>query len=67
MSKTPHYDVFVTEKSENTDPGVDEPKAFWTKIGAAWKHGDGKGINIVLKALPLDGNLILREYKPKEA
>ncbi|WP_316163444.1 hypothetical protein [Bradyrhizobium sp. SZCCHNRI20481] len=26
--------------------------AFWTKIGAAWEHQDGKGFNIQLSCLP---------------
>ena len=27
-------------------------KAFWTKIGAAWAHDDGKGFNIQLSCFP---------------
>ncbi len=34
--------------------------AFWLKIGAAWKHRDGKeGFNIQLQALPLNSRLVL--------
>ncbi|NOJ43906.1 hypothetical protein [Bradyrhizobium australiense] len=36
-------------------------KAYWTKIGAAWRHDDGKGFNISLRCLPLNGQLIVRE------
>ncbi|MBR0725548.1 hypothetical protein JQ612_13490 [Bradyrhizobium manausense] len=25
--------------------------AFWTKLGAAWPHDDGKGVNVELIAL----------------
>lgn len=35
-------------------------KGFWTKIGAAWAHKDGKGFNLELDALPLDGRITLR-------
>ena len=28
----------------------------WTRIGAAWSHGDGKGFNI-----KLNGRLVIRE------
>ncbi|WP_316176133.1 hypothetical protein [Bradyrhizobium sp. SZCCHNRI1073] len=35
--------------------------ALWTKIGAAWKHQDGKGFNIQLICLPLNGRLVIRE------
>lgn len=42
--------------------------AFWTKIGAAWQHQDGKGFNIQLSCLPLNGRLVIREPKAaKEA
>jgi hypothetical protein len=37
--------------------------AFWLKVGAAWRHEDGKGFNLKLQALPLDGRLVLREPK----
>lgn len=37
--------------------------AFWTKIGAAWRHEDGKGFNISLTCLPLNGRLVVREPK----
>lgn len=33
-------------------------KAFWTRIGAAWKNSKG-GFSIKLNALPLDGSLVL--------
>jgi hypothetical protein len=35
-------------------------KGFFTRIGAAWPHGDGKGLNIQLDAVPLDGRITLR-------
>lgn len=35
-------------------------KGFWTKIGAAWMHKDGKGFNLELDAFPLDGRITLR-------
>ena len=41
-------------------------KAFWTKIGAAWAHEDGKGFNISLTCLPLNGRLVVREPKSDE-
>jgi len=31
----------------------------WTKIGAAFPHKEGPGFNVELKALPLDGRVIL--------
>jgi hypothetical protein len=41
------------------------PKSFWTRIGAAWAHADGKGFNIQLDSIPLDGKISLRV--PSEA
>ena len=51
-SKTPAFGVYIVEGEGD--------KAFWTRIGAAWKHGDGEGYNIHLSALPLNGVLTLR-------
>ena len=34
-----------------------------TNIGSVFPHSDGKGFNILLEALPLDGKLVLREVK----
>jgi hypothetical protein len=31
----------------------------WTKIGAAFPHKEGPGFSIKLKALPLDGRLVV--------
>lgn len=42
-------------------------KGFWTRIGAAWAHGDGQGFNIQIEAVPLDGRITLRVVsEPKE-
>ena len=35
-------------------------KGIWTRIGAAWPQRDGKGFNVQLDAVPLDGRLTLR-------
>jgi hypothetical protein len=37
-------------------------KAVFNRIGAAWPNADGKGFNIQLDALPLDGQITLRVY-----
>lgn len=42
---------------------VEGDKAYWTKVGAAWPREDGKGFNIKLTCLPLDGRLVIREPK----
>jgi hypothetical protein len=53
-NQAPHQ-VFVVEGEGDN--------AFWTKIGAAWQHQDGKGFNITLTCLPLNGRLVVREPK----
>jgi hypothetical protein len=35
-------------------------KGFFTRIGAAWPNADGKGFNVQLDAVPLDGRVTLR-------
>ncbi len=47
------FNVFTVEERENKDP-------FWLKIGVAYQHKDGKGLNLILNALPLDNRLVLR-------
>ena len=52
--KAPNYIAYhVRDRGEGQ-------KGFWTRIGVAWAHGDGKGINIVLDCIPVDGRLTLR-------
>ncbi|MEO0486255.1 MAG: hypothetical protein AAF092_10125 [Pseudomonadota bacterium] len=41
-------------------PIADGRKSIWTKIGAAWEHRDGKGFEVRMEAMPLDGRLVLR-------
>ena len=36
-------------------------KKNWTPIGAAWPHGDDKGLS-----LKLNGEIVLRNRKPKQ-
>ena len=44
----------------------DGKKGFWTRIGSAWSHTDGKGFNIQLDGLvPLDGRITLRVVTDK--
>ena len=59
MADKPTHRVFTVEKREGKDD-------FWTEIGAAFAHKDGKGFNIQLRALPLDGKLVLRVPEPKD-
>lgn len=59
-SKKPSHNVYtVREGGEN---GSD----YWTKIGVAFAHNDGKGFSVILEALPLDGKITIRQPDPKD-
>lgn len=45
--------------------GSDE-KPWFTRIGAAWPHKSGKGLNIELQALPINHRLVLFEYDEED-
>lgn len=44
----------------------DGGKGFWTRIGSAWPHADGKGFNIAIDVVPLDGRITLRVASDKK-
>jgi hypothetical protein len=52
----PSHDVYSVE-------GEGEDKSFWTRLGSAWPHTDGKGFNLALTAIPLNGRIVLRTSK----
>lgn len=41
--------------------------AFWTRIGSAFPHKDGKGLNVVLSAMPINPRIVLRAAEPEAA
>ena len=41
-------------------------KGFWTRIGAAWANADGKGLNLQIDVVPLDGRVTLRVASEKK-
>ena len=60
-NQKPTHKVFTVRDSEE-----EGGKAFWTRLGSAWEHKDGKGFNIALDALPLNGRLVLREFSEED-
>jgi hypothetical protein len=56
------YDVLVVEKYEDE---VGAEKSNWTRIGVAFPHKDGNGLNVELKAIPVSGKLVIRRHEPK--
>ena len=38
-------------------------KGHWNRVGAAWQHRDGKGAELQLDSIPVDGRVTLRELR----
>lgn len=38
-------------------------KAYWSQVGAAWPHKDGKGYDLDLDSVPISGRVVLRELR----
>jgi hypothetical protein len=58
-AKTPSHIAYQVRDREGG-------KGFFTRIGAAWQHKDGKGFNVQLDCVPLDGRISLRVASEKE-
>lgn len=55
-SKAPVYIAYHV-----ADRGEDK-KGFWTRVGAAWDHEDGKGLTLQIDLVPVNGGrIVLRE------
>ena len=63
MTNQPTHHVYHVKEKQVGDKG------YWTKIGAAWPHKDGKGFNMELELLPVSSGdtlkLTLREATAK--
>jgi co-chaperonin GroES (HSP10) len=59
----PTHEAFVAVKTGNKDDDGND-KTVWLKVGSGWAHDDGKGMNLVLQALPVDGKLVVRRPLP---
>jgi hypothetical protein len=57
-SKAPAYIAYQVREGNQ--------KGYFTRIGAAWPNKDGKGFNIQLDAIPLDGRVTLRLASEKK-
>jgi hypothetical protein len=57
-----HLNVFTVRQYEVAG----EKRSEWTKVGVAFPNRDGKGFNVQLHALPLSGELVIREPQADE-
>lgn len=55
-AKNPDY---IAYSVKDTPDG----KGHWNRVGAAWEHGDGKGVQLQLDSMPIDGRITLREMR----
>lgn len=58
-NQKPAHRVYTVIKRDGQDD-------YWLNIGATFPHQDGKGFNVMLQALPLDGKIVLREPQADE-
>ena len=56
------FDVLVADNYETAAGGS---QVNWIRVGVAFPHTDGDGFQIELKALPINGKLVMRLHKPK--
>lgn len=56
----PTHEIFAVKDGE-------DGKAYWTKIGGAWPHKDGKGISLRIAFYPADGQRIELRVKETKA
>lgn len=52
VNKPSHIAYQVSEREDG--------KAFFNRCGSAFKHKDGQGFNVVLDAVPVSGQVVLR-------
>lgn len=65
----------TTSNTKSTSPayiayhvrdGKPGEKGFFNRVGVAFANGDGKGFNILLDSIPLDGRITLRVLEREE-
>jgi hypothetical protein len=60
MNTVTHLNVYSVQEFESTGKDGKPAKAkSWTRIGSAFPHKEGVGFNIELRAMPLDGRLVV--------
>lgn len=59
QGKAPSHFAYHVREGKGSD-------AFWTRIGSAWQHADGKGFNLLVETVPLDGRISLRVLSERQ-
>lgn len=63
-NKKPTHRAYVVKQFKDKDG---EDKSRWLEIGSVWAHRDGKGFDVNLEALPVEGRIVIRPDEPKPA
>ena len=63
INKTAIFDAFSVRNYDLDG----EKHAEWTKLGIGFAHQDGKGINLVLQSLPIDGKIVMRLHEKDDS
>jgi hypothetical protein len=58
-AKQPTHRAYSVIKRDGQDD-------FWLNLGLVFPHKDGKGLNIMLQAFPLDGKIVCREVSEED-
>ena len=61
-NQKPTYRAKIVRNYKDKD-GKDHSR--WTDVGGVWPHQDGKGFDVALIALPVDGRIVIRLDEPK--
>jgi hypothetical protein len=65
MTQRPSHRAYVIEDRDGEQ--TEQQSGFWTRIGSAWPHKDGKGLNIqLIPGVAVSGRLVLREFTDED-
>lgn len=64
MANKPTHTAYSVRDFKKQDGAA---HSSWSKIGVAFLHKDGKGLDVVLDALPVSDRIVLRIPTPKKA
>lgn len=54
--RRPDYIAYSVQESR-------DGKGHWNRVGAAWRHRDGEGVELQLDSVPVNGRITLREQR----
>jgi hypothetical protein len=65
MTQRPSHRAYVIEDRDGEQ--TEQQSGFWTRVGSAWPHKDGKGLNLqLIPGIAVTGRLVLREFTDED-